>query len=232
MVSKRTIFFYSFLCIAISLIKINPSFGENKQIIVPLGGNSWIQNGKKIEALMDTNGITNWKSQNSIIHTYIYFERPGTLTLSLRLKVTQGKSKLKLSTLGSTLVFEDAKNEFHIIKVGKIAVKNKGYAKIDLQGISKTGTTFADITDIILEGTPVDIATVYVKNNEENYYYWGHRGPSVHLNYTVPESIKNDVEWFYNELTVPKGKDPIGSYFMANGFKEGYFGIQVNSEKE
>ena len=38
-----------------------------------------------------------------------------------------------------------------------------------------------------------------------------------------------DIEWFYSELTVPEGNDVIGSYFMANGFSEGYFGIQVNS---
>jgi hypothetical protein len=33
-------------------------------------------------------------------------------------------------------------------------------------------------------------------------------------------------------MTIPEGEDPIGSYFMANGFGEGYFGIQVNSPTE
>jgi hypothetical protein len=33
-------------------------------------------------------------------------------------------------------------------------------------------------------------------------------------------------------MTIPTGEDPIGSYFMANGFAEGYFGIQVNSASE
>jgi hypothetical protein len=31
---------------------------------------------------------------------------------------------------------------------------------------------------------------------------------------------------------VPEGNDVIGSYFMANGFGQGYFGYQVNSETE
>jgi hypothetical protein len=39
--------------------------------------------------------------------------------------------------------------------------------------------------------------------------------------------LKQEIEWFYSELTVPEGSDVIGSYFMANGFSEGYFGIQV-----
>ena len=44
--------------------------------------------------------------------------------------------------------------------------------------------------------------------------------------------MEKNVKWFYNEVTIPVGLDPIGSYFMANGFAEGYFGIQVNSENE
>jgi hypothetical protein len=44
--------------------------------------------------------------------------------------------------------------------------------------------------------------------------------------------VEDDIEWFYSEVTVPPGMDPAGSYFMANGFGEGYFGIQVNSATE
>lgn len=61
-------------------------------------------------------------------------------------------------------------------------------------------------------------------------FHFGRRGPSVHMNYVLPEDI--NAEWLYNEVTVPEGYDQVGSYFMANGFAEGYFGIQVNSEKE
>ena len=61
-------------------------------------------------------------------------------------------------------------------------------------------------------------------------FYWGRRGPSVHMTYSIPEN--HTAEWFYNEITVPEGKDIVGSYFMSNGFGEGYFGIQVNSESE
>ncbi|WP_315824680.1 DUF3472 domain-containing protein [Paraflavitalea speifideaquila] len=68
------------------------------------------------------------------------------------------------------------------------------------------------------------------KNNEGNFFYWGRRGPSVHLNYPFADTIQ--AEWFYNEITVPVGQDVIGSYYMANGFGEGYFGIQVNSATE
>jgi hypothetical protein len=61
-------------------------------------------------------------------------------------------------------------------------------------------------------------------------FYWGRRGPSVHLSYAVPQQAK--LQYAYSELTVYTGDDPVGSYFMANGFREGYFGIQVNSATE
>src|SRR5690606_23783892 len=51
-----------------------------------------------------------------------------------------------------------------------------------------------------------------------------------HLGYTIPTT--EDVSYYYSEVEVPEGSDPIGSYFMANGFGEGYFGFQVNSESE
>jgi hypothetical protein len=59
---------------------------------------------------------------------------------------------------------------------------------------------------------------------------WGRRGPSVHLGFDVQG--RGDIEWFYTELSVPQNNDVIGSYFMAKGFGEGYFGMQVNSDTE
>jgi hypothetical protein len=48
---------------------------------------------------------------------------------------------------------------------------------------------------------------------------------SVHLHYPLPANTEADA--FYNELTVEKTTP--GSYFMACGFRHGYFGIQEQS---
>jgi hypothetical protein len=53
---------------------------------------------------------------------------------------------------------------------------------------------------------------------------------SIHLGYVVPREQRDDVVWFYVELT-PK-TDPIHSYYMATGWHRGYFGMQVNSATE
>jgi hypothetical protein len=61
--------------------------------------------------------------------------------------------------------------------------------------------------------------------------YWYNRGPSVHAVYDT--SLSNEpLEYFYNEAIVPLWYDPVGTYAMATGFAEGYFGMQVNSDQE
>lgn len=85
------------------------------------------------------------------------------------------------------------------------------------------------MASFIVSGTSfVTSQIAFVKNNIDNNFYWGRRGPSVHLGYLAPANV----EWFYNEVTVPTGFDPVGSYFMANGFSGGYFGMQINSPTE
>ncbi len=51
---------------------------------------------------------------------------------------------------------------------------------------------------------------------------------SVHLNYVVDREAKIDA--FYTE--VQGVEDPVGTFYMACGWHRGYFGMQVNSEKE
>src|SRR5690606_16539423 len=104
------------------------------------------------------------------------------------------------------------------------------YVAVEFKGLSKEGEVFADIEDFKIVGSAINEGTRFVKNNEGNFFYWGRRGPSVHLGYQVPKEL--DVKYYYNEITVPEGEDIIGSYYMANGFTGGYFGIQVNSETE
>lgn len=53
---------------------------------------------------------------------------------------------------------------------------------------------------------------------------------SVHLGYDVPVAHRDDIEWFYCEIT-PR-TDPLWTYYMATGWHRGYFGMQVNSPAE
>lgn len=203
-----------------------------QEIKVPLGGNAFVISDNDPAATIKTAGLQNWKSADYKIIIYVNLQDIGNLDLSLRLKAP-GKSKIKLSVADQSFIINVAETtDFTTIKAGTIQIKKTGYLPVILQGLEKTGSVFADVSDLVLKGTAVTIEPVYVKDNKDNYFYWGRRGPSVHLGYQVPEKLRESSEWFYNEITVPEGQDIEGSYYMANGFKEGYFGIQVNSKME
>ena len=95
-------------------------------------------------------------------------------------------------------------NKEHFI--GTWNISSPGYVRIDMKGIKKTGALFANVIEMHITGSAIDANTAYVKNNDDNYFYWGRRGPSVHINYDTTET-GDDAEWFYNEITVPAGND-------------------------
>jgi hypothetical protein len=111
--------------------------------------------------------------------------------------------------------------------VGTVEIKEMGYHFIEIQGVKKAGEYFPEIESILIGGEAAEGKVYFAKDD----FYWGRRGPSVHLNFQVPENAGN-IAYFYTEITVPENNDVLGSYFMACGFAQGYFGIQVNSETE
>ncbi|MFC4380512.1 DUF3472 domain-containing protein [Chryseobacterium bernardetii] len=57
----------------------------------------------------------------------------------------------------------------------------------------------------------------------------GIAAPSIHMNMTAPTG---NMEYFYTEVTVPPGGDPLYTYYMTSGNGQGYAGIQTNSATE
>ncbi|MCM4173350.1 DUF5077 domain-containing protein [Arenibacter sp. TNZ] len=191
------------------------------------GGNSWVVNNvEENQELISDKGIRNWNDGKTIIRTYFKTDKTGPLNVGLMLKVSNGISKLKVSLNGIVKEIEVSQQENKIVEVGVFKITQPGYHYVELQGLEKTGSTFAEVQEVLMGGQAANGNLTYVKED----FYWGRRGPSVHLSYATPADT--DIQWFYNEITVPENEDVIGSYFMANGFGEGYFGMQVNSETE
>jgi hypothetical protein len=202
------------------------------KIIVPLGGNSWVTaKSKNGDEKVTDNGWTNWQFADAIFSTYVKIQKPGTLKLSVVLHVQGGESNLQWTINGISKSIIVSSTVDKLYEIGEWRISQPGYITITAQGTGRTGNIFADVRELQIEGTVTDQPMAFVKNNDGNYFYWGRRGPSVHINYDLSE-VTDDIEWFYSEITVPKGNDVIGSYFMADGFAEGYFGMQVNSAKE
>jgi len=207
-----------------------PVCGADREIAqwnVPVGGNGFLTDG---QAGSGGRGTLRWDRPDAVISIFFRVDRPADLQIALRARV-QGESRIRATVAGKTWTadLKDAEPAA-VFPLGSIRIEHAGYVRVDLQGVAKTGSVFAEASDLRITSETPDLALSCVKDNEANRFYWGRRGPSVHLSFRMPEA--RTMEWFYSELIVPEGKDPIGSFFMANGFGEGYFGMQVNSPTE
>lgn len=178
---------------------------------------------------MTSSGIKEWKSPESVLATYVHLTNSQKVLLQLHLGEQSDNAEIAIivGAQAKSIVIPEGKAK--TITVGSVDLA-AGYNRINLKGINRGQGDFADIQAILIDPLNGDFAGSFVQDNLDNRFYWGRRGPSVHLSYEIPDD--EDYEWFYSEITVPVGEDPQGSYYMANGFAEGYFGIQVNSGTE
>ncbi|WP_229416743.1 DUF3472 domain-containing protein [Massilia eburnea] len=193
--------------------------------VVALAGNGFVTSaGAGATEVINSNGLANWTSASTVTSVWFRMSAAGSATLSLDAGLSGSKSsKIRVTANGTPFEVNLSKGATQTYAVGTINVPAAGYVRVDLQGISKSGSYFGNVAAV-----RVDTSVALNYANDAANYYWSRRGPSVHLGYTVPANT----EYFYNEVTVPAGEDKIGSYFMSNGFNGGYFGIQVNSASE
>lgn len=190
---------------------------------VAMAGNSYVTEGMKGARITDK-GVTCWMDPETVISTYFHVGQAGKLKLSLKAKAIGTTSKIKVTAGRKSFTVTIPEGDFTVVPVGNIKVAAPGYVRVDMQGVSKGESTFPEVSELIVDN--VEGSANYVKDFSA---YWGRRGPSVHMNYNLP---KTPVEYFYNEVTVPVDGDVEASYYMANGFGEGYFGMQFNSPEE
>lgn len=195
-------------------------------IEIPLGGNTYIASAISYERVEDI-GLIGWSAPETVFNTYFRVNKPGEVNLYLKYSADTDGSVIQTTCKGSTFsaTLAQTNGSERTTYLGTVKC-DAGYVQVDFKGIKRNGNTYCTPSALIVDGP----ATANMNYVGDFSYYWGRRGPSVHMNYPIPEGIT--AEWFYNEVTVPKGQDAIGSYFMSSGFGEGYFGIQVNSESE
>lgn len=195
-------------------------FAQQQQLVVGVSGNGYVTSQHDGAQITD-GGITRWTNPKSVVSVYFYLHQPTTADLSL---LAKGHSQIKVSYGKKQFKVALQSDEYTQVPVGKIKVQKPGYVRIDLQGISKQGEQFGEVKQVLVDNVCGE--SNYVKDFLD---YWGRRGPSVHLAYTLPAG---DTEWFYNEVTVPKDGETMHSYYMVAGFGEGYFGMQYNAPTE
>ncbi|MGX9697896.1 DUF3472 domain-containing protein [Janthinobacterium lividum] len=190
---------------------------------VELAGNAFITGGNE-GAVIGEHGLAGWSNPAAVASTYFRVSGAGPVQVALDASLADGgNSNIRVKINGKPFDVKLAGKARKTYAVGTVNVAAAGYVKVDLQGLSRVKSTFGDVTALKVTS---NAALTYA--NDPANYYWSRRGPSVHMGYTVPANT----EYFYNEMTIPKGQDAIGSYFMANGFGQGYMGIQVKSPSE
>ena len=197
---------------------------------VPLGGNAFRAGPAPGDAGVSRSGGINWSDAEGVFAVFFHVNRAAALDLSLNARVPEGRSTIVTRVLGRAFTNVLDGSEWHRQSVGRIEVPAAGYVRVELQGLERSGRAYAEIRDLLVAADEPGLSLDYVKTNQGNMFYWGRRGPSVHLGYQTPADRK--LQFAYTEITVPEGQDTLGSYFMANGFGEGYFGFQVNSATE
>jgi hypothetical protein len=210
------------------VVSINISAcGQDWQI--PFAGNSFRTAPEVGGKGLRRNTGLEWSDPEDVWTVYFHVSRPSQLTLSLDAS-TKAASQVLIRSGDSSFNVTMPVATATAVPIGELQVGQAGYVRLDLQGTSRTGDSFGNFKNLLVRSADADLQLDYVRDNKGNMFYWGRRGPSVHLGYTVPRDTA--MEYAYTELTVPEGQDTIGSYFMANGFSEGYFGMQVNSATE
>lgn len=228
---RSLILLLSFLC-AFSCIVSEAgdklALDEFKNVIdIPLGGNVYQIKGDFKEEIK-ADGIMTWQNSESEFSVFFRSDSEGKFLLELDVFPQGGNSIISVEHNGKSLQVSLKSGDSGILDVGEMDL-TLGYNEIKLKGLQKSGADYAKVKNLRIRSEK-EVVLDFVRDNSDNRFYWGRRGPSVHLSYTMPS--EGNFKWFYNEMTIPVGEDPVGSYFMANGFAEGYFGIQVNSTSE
>lgn len=180
-------------------------------------------------------GITNWNNQNLSVVWYLYQEK-GSYELNIDLQKTSGEQNTieMRCTQCSELGFKPMTKKVSLkaaagdqqVKAGKVEIPATGYYRYEMkaltgmEGVTIAGLSFDATADKATGTIPVVHATKFQSS------------PSVHLNFSTTAPTTKEYDFIYEEMMVPKGYDPLYTYWEALGFFRGYMGFQTNSETE
>ena len=203
----------------IALWMVSPAMAQNENVVT-LAGNAYITSGHTAFIDEGHNAIRNWSDKETLVSFYFRAQESGQMKIALQ---ARGKSQIEVSLLGKKKIVTLNSDALSRVELGTFKVKKPGYVRMDVRGVKiNEGADFGSIESVLVDGNMGSVVRV----TPDFSSHFGRRGPSVHLNYSLPNE---QIEWFYNEIVVPEEGDIPSSYYMACGFGEGYFGIQNNS---
>lgn len=218
--------------VALGLLCSVASMGLGGEWTIPMAGNAFRLElgGEGRRGGFQRDGSVRVSKPADTVAAFFRVDRPAKIQLSVRARPVDGKGGLVAKVGSQSFAASAPSAEFEWMQLGEIAVEKAGYVRVELAVDQDVGEGSVDIQELKASSVTDGLIIDFVRNNEGNMFYWGRRGPSVHLTYDTPKDVS--LQYAYSEITVPAGMDVEGSYFMANGFAEGYFGFQVNGPQE
>lgn len=177
-------------------------------------------NGASVSA---KTGVTRWSNPALQVLWFGEFKTGGKLecAVALRLRV-DAVSKLRLTVAGQSreAAVTGAGTNLVTANFGALEIAAAGYQRFGLSSLNAAGQPCGDLDALVLTGAPVADAHFNLLPRRN--------AASVHLAYPQPKDLH--VAAFYCEATGLE--DPVATYYMACGWRRGYFGMQVNSRTE
>lgn len=198
-------------------------------VSIPFAGNSYMTSPENSSFINNNTGLFSgdWTDNQLISSTYFRVGGTGELNLAVTGSNATGHSLICFTVDGKSYDVRISGPTQKIYAIAKIKREQGGYVKVDMQGKSRSGKTFGEISGFRIGGSASVGTNNYVtaeriEENPSNCYFF-RRGASVHYFYTLPAG---NVEYFYNEVMVTEENAVNSSYYMMNGFSQGYMGIQ------
>ncbi|MGV8138495.1 MAG: DUF3472 domain-containing protein [Mangrovibacterium sp.] len=202
-------------------------------IAVPFAGNSYVTTPGQSTFIDNMTGLFSheWNDKSIVMSTYFRLGGAGELNLAFVGSNASGAGKIRFTVDGQNYDVTVSGPTRKIYAIAKVNRGKAGYLRIDMQGLSRTGASFGEINYFRTGGAASSGTNYFVTearmNEASTNTYFFRRGSSVHYFYTLPEG---NTEYFYNEILVTPENAVNGTYYMMNGFSEGYMGIQQSSE--
>src|SRR5690606_20865707 len=175
----------------LSLAEGNPfAFADSTsgRTLVPIGGNTFLTSTGNTDQVTSA-GIKEWTSPQSLLTTYVHLASPQKALLQLEIAEQSHGSEIEVS-VGSYVRRMVIPKGVRLLKVGEVPLRT-GYNRITFKGIHRIHGNYADLKAISLDTEGQGLNASFVEDNIDNRFYWGRRGPSVHLSYLVPDESED-----------------------------------------
>lgn len=210
--------------VATFVVPANKAYAEpfvtgNPGVSVPVG---WVES---------RGSVSDWSDRKRSVVWYVY-QKQGTYDLDFALLVEKQKhlsfqlNVTECYDMGFKKIMRTLKmngtGEADTLFAASLTIPQTGYYRYELKPIAAPEKAIT-INSLLFKA--------YTSGAQVNHIDY-QSSPSVHLSFRTTEPTTRSYDWIYEEILVPKGSDPLATYYMSLGFFRGYMGIQTNSTTE